>query len=165
MNPLLKLKYDLVALHERKLEEGKGIKNFFLDTIKNIIFLPPVWFIIVFRFGQFLIPIKPIYWLYMVFIWRPTTVITGIEIYPSTKIGPGLVIPHFGQIFINPQTEIGENCLIFNGVTVGCDFVDRGSPVLGDRVKIGVGAKIIGHIKIANDVKINANQVVSKDIT
>jgi serine O-acetyltransferase len=164
MNPISTLSRDLIALHEYKSLNNTGFKNIYLDTFKNILFLPSVWFLIVFRIGQLTTKIKPLYYLYLFFIWRPMTVITQIEIYPETEIGEGLVLPHFGQIFINPKAKIGKNCLIYNSVTIGCNFTDRGSPVIGDNVKIGAGAKIIGNITVNNNSKINANSVVSQDL-
>lgn len=159
----IKLLYeDLKALHNYKLKNNVGINNFFLDTIKNIIFCPPVWFLIIFRIGQLINKIPLINIIYLIFIWRPMTIITGIEIYPETKVGGGLVIPHFGQIFINPKATIGKNCIIYNSVTIGTNFIANGYPEIGDNVMIGVGAKIIGPIKIEDNSRINANKVIGK---
>jgi serine O-acetyltransferase len=161
MNSLKKLKQDLIALHNYKRKNNTGLKNLFLDTIKNIIFLPSVWFIITFRIGQLIEKIPLIKVLYLILVWRPITIITGIEIYPKTNVGEGLVLPHFGQIFINPKSEIGKGCIIFNGVTIGCDFIDKGSPKIGNNVMIGAGSKIIGPVKIKSDSKIGANKVIN----
>lgn len=164
MKSLQNLKLDLRAFRERKRGSSMFINNLYIDTLKNILFFPSLWIIIVYRFGQLLIKIKPLYIPYMFFVWRPCTVITGIEIYPETQIGGGIVLPHFGQIFINPNVKIGTNCLIFNGVTIGCDFNDHGSPEIGNNVRIGVGAKIIGPIKISDNAKVKANELVTKNI-
>ena len=90
----------------------------------------------------------------------------GISIRPSTKIGSGLYIGHFGGIVINGESVIGKNLNISHGVTLG--QANRGSnkgyPVLGDNIYIGPGAKIIGAVKIGNNVAIGANCVVTKDI-
>ena len=90
----------------------------------------------------------------------------GISIPPETKIGSGFFIVHFGGIVVNRNSEIGKNCNISHGVTLG--LADRGKnkgyPVLGDNVYIGPGAKIVGAVKIGNNVAIGANCVVTKDI-
>lgn len=90
----------------------------------------------------------------------------GIVIPFTTKIGSGFYIGHFGQIIVNGNSIIGKNCNISQGVTLG--QVNRGnkigSPIIGDNVYIGPGVKIIGNIKVGNDVAIGANCVVTKDI-
>ena len=90
----------------------------------------------------------------------------GIDISYKTNIGSGLYIGHFSGIIVSFQSKIGNNCNISQGVTIG--QVNRGKnkgyPILGDNVYIGAGAKIIGNIKIGNNVAIGANCVVTKDI-
>lgn len=90
----------------------------------------------------------------------------GISIPPDTRIGSGFYIGHFGGIIVNHQCVIGKNCNISHGVTLGQTNRGRnkGCPTLGDNVFIGPGAKIIGAIKIGNNVAIGANCVVTKDI-
>ena len=91
--------------------------------------------------------------------------LTGIELHPNVA-EPGLHIVH-GKVVINANAHIGKNCKIFSDVTIGWNgsFDSKGAPIIGDRVFIGTGAKIIGDIRIANDVVIGANAVVTKDIT
>lgn len=91
---------------------------------------------------------------------------TGISIPPDTKIGSGFYIGHFGGIVVNSQSVIGKNCNISQGVTLGKANrgINKGYPTLGDDVYIGPGAKIIGAVKIGNNVAIGANCVVTKDI-
>ena len=90
----------------------------------------------------------------------------GISISQNVKIGSGFFISHFGGIIVNPNCVIGKNLNITSGVTLG--QVNRGkkkgSPIIGDNVYIATGAKIIGAIKIGNNVAIGANCVVTKDI-
>ena len=83
---------------------------------------------------------------------------------PIGKIGPGLSIAHIGTIVINGDTNIGKNCRIHEGVTIGTTNGSNAAPQIGDNVFIGTGAKIIGKLKIADDVAIGANAVVLKDI-
>lgn len=90
----------------------------------------------------------------------------GISISPSTTIGSGFYIGHFGGIIVNRHCTIGKNCNISQGVTLG--EANRGKnkryPILGDNIYIGPGAIIIGAITIGNNVAIGANCVVTKDI-
>jgi serine O-acetyltransferase len=91
---------------------------------------------------------------------------TGIQIPFEATIGEGLYIGHTGTLIINSNAVIGSNCNVSVGVVIGEGGrgENRGSPVIGDNVFIGVGAKIIGKIKIGNNVAIGANAVVTEDI-
>lgn len=90
----------------------------------------------------------------------------GISIPFITNIGKGFYIGHFGTIVINPSTIIGCNVNISQGVTIGA--TNRGEhagvATIGDSVYIGPGAKIIGAIRIGNNVAIGANAVVTHDV-
>lgn len=90
----------------------------------------------------------------------------GIDISYRTQIGHGFYIGHFGGIVVNRVAVIGKNCNISQGVTIGQTNrgARAGSPVIGDNVFIGPGAKIIGNIKIGSNVAIGANAVVTKDV-
>ena len=90
----------------------------------------------------------------------------GISIPYITRIGSGFVIGHFGGIVVNEKAVIGNNCTISHGVTIGKAHRGKnmGYPVIGDNVYIGAGAKIIGKIKIGNNVVVGANCVVTKDM-
>jgi serine O-acetyltransferase len=90
----------------------------------------------------------------------------GISIPPETKIGSGFYIGHFGGIIVNAQSEIGKNCNISQGVTIGQSNrgKNKGFPILGDNIYIGPGAKIIGAVSIGNNVAIGANCVVTKNV-
>lgn len=90
----------------------------------------------------------------------------GISISPKTKIGGGFYIGHYGGIVINSQAEIGENCNIMQGVTIGASNRGKykGVPTIGNHVYIGAGAKIIGAVNIGNYAAIGANSVVTHHI-
>ena len=92
--------------------------------------------------------------------------ITGIEIHPGAKIGKRLVIDHGMGVVIGETSEIGDDCLIYHGVTLGGTNSQpiKRHPTIGNRVIIGAGAKLIGNIRIGNEVKIGANAVVVKDV-
>lgn len=92
--------------------------------------------------------------------------LTGIEIHPGAKIGHRLFIDHGMGIVIGETAEIGDDCTIYHGVTLGGTGKDKNKrhPTLGSNVMVGCGAKILGPIKVGNNVKIGANAVVLKDI-
>lgn len=79
--------------------------------------------------------------------------------------GPGLSIAHYGTLVINQNARIGKNCRIHETVTIGSTNGANDAPVIGDRVFIATGAKVLGPVTIADGVCIGANAVVVKDIT
>jgi len=91
---------------------------------------------------------------------------TGIEIHPGAKIGKGLFIDHGMGVVIGETTEIGENCTIYQGVTLGGTGKDKGKrhPTIGNNVMIGAGAKILGPFKVGDNAKIAANAVVLNEV-
>lgn len=91
---------------------------------------------------------------------------TGIEIHPGAKIGKGLLIDHGMGVVIGETTEIGDNCTIYQGVTLGGTGKDKGKrhPTLGNNVLVGAGAKVLGPIKIGDNAKIAANAVVLQEV-
>jgi serine O-acetyltransferase len=92
--------------------------------------------------------------------------LTGIEIHPGAKIGKRLVIDHGMGVVIGETAEVGDDCIIFHGVTLGglkFDPVKR-HPTVGNHVLIGTGAKILGPITLGDNSRIGANAVVTKDV-
>jgi serine O-acetyltransferase len=87
---------------------------------------------------------------------------TGIEIHPGATIGKGLFIDHGMGVVIGETAVIGDNCLIYQGATLGGTGKDKGKrhPTLGDNVLVGAGAKVLGPFCVGNNVKIAANAVV-----
>ena len=92
------------------------------------------------------------------------TLLFGIHLPQSCEIGPGLIIHHFGGIILNSNTKMGNNCTLRHNVTIGNRYRKDDVPIIGDNVNIGVGAVLIGSIKIGNNVHIGANAVVLKDV-
>ncbi len=92
--------------------------------------------------------------------------LTGIEIHPAAKIGCGFFIDHGMGVVIGETAEIGDHVTLFQGVTLGGTGKERGKrhPTLGNHVVVGAGAKILGGIRIGNNVKIGANSVVLKSV-
>lgn len=90
---------------------------------------------------------------------------TGIEIHPGATIGKGLVIDHGMGVVIGETAEIGDNCVIYHGVTLGGTGKEKGKrhPTIGNDIFIGAGAKLLGNITIGDHTKIGANAVVLHD--
>ena len=91
---------------------------------------------------------------------------TGIEIHPGAKIGKGLFIDHGSGVVIGETTEIGDNCTIYQGVTLGGTgkHVGKRHPTLGDNVMVGAGAKVLGPFKVGDGSKIAAGAVVLEEV-
>jgi serine O-acetyltransferase len=120
------------------------------------------WALLVYRFGNWRYTIKnrivrmPFSFLYK-FLKMMADSFCGIELR--------FAIEHIGGIVISGDAVFGDDCVIRNGVTVGLrQRQERGSPHIGDRVDIGAGAKLLGPIRIGNDVSIGANAVVLCDV-
>ena len=91
---------------------------------------------------------------------------TGIEIHPGAKIGKRLVIDHGMGIVIGETVEIGDDCLIFHGVTLGGTGKESGKrhPTIGNNVLIGTGAKVLGPFRVGDNSRIAANSVVLSEV-
>ena len=91
---------------------------------------------------------------------------TGVEIHPGAKLGPGFFIDHGMGVVIGETTEVGRDVTIYQGVTLGGTGVERGKrhPTLGDYVVVGAGAKVLGNIRIGNNVKIGGGSVVVRSV-
>lgn len=91
---------------------------------------------------------------------------TGIEIHPGAKIGRRLFIDHGMGIVIGETTEIGDDCILYQGVTLGGTGKDAGKrhPTLGNRVMVSSGAKVLGPFTVGDDAKIGSGAVVLKEV-
>ncbi len=92
--------------------------------------------------------------------------VTGIEIHPAAVIGDGVFIDHGMGVVIGETTVIGDNCTIYQGVTLGGTGKDKGKrhPTIGNNVVIGSGAKVLGPFKVGDNSKIAANAVVLSEV-
>jgi serine O-acetyltransferase len=92
--------------------------------------------------------------------------LTGIEIHPGARIGCRFFIDHGTGVVIGETTEIGDDVLIYQGVTLGGTGKEKGKrhPTIGNHVVIGTGAKVLGNINIGDNVKIGAGSVVIKPV-
>ena len=91
---------------------------------------------------------------------------TGIEIHPGATIGRRLVIDHGMGVIIGETTEIGDDCLLYQGVTLGGTGKDKGKrhPTLGNNVLVGSGAKVLGPFKVGDNARIAAGAVVLREV-
>jgi serine O-acetyltransferase len=93
-------------------------------------------------------------------------VLTGIEIHPGAELGRRLFIDHGMGVVIGETAQVGDDVLLFHGVTLGGRSMRQGKrhPTLGDNVTVGAGAKILGPVSIGSRVQIGANAVVITDV-
>lgn len=110
----------------------------------------------------------PLYWLCF-FVLRHYQFKYGIGIHPSTEIGPGLYIGHWGGIFINPNAKVGCNVNLSPGVLIGQAYKKDGSgfgtPVIGNRVFLANNAKVIGNVVVGDDSVVGINSVLMQSVT
>ena len=116
---------------------------------------------------------RPAHWLYKHkcffsarLISQFSRFLTGIEIHPGAKLGRGILIDHGSGVVIGETAEVGDNCTIYQGVTLGGTGKDKGKrhPTIGSNVLIGSGAKVLGPLTVADNCKIASNAVLLKDL-
>jgi serine O-acetyltransferase len=101
------------------------------------------------------------------YLWRKAVeVTTGISLPHTATIGAGLYLNHFGNIILNNDARVGEDCDISQGVTVGVSGRGdrRGTPKIGDRVYVGPNAVIAGKISVGDNAMVSANSLVLSDV-
>jgi len=100
------------------------------------------------------------------FISHVSRFLTGIEIHPGASVGKRFFIDHGMGVVIGETTKVGNDVLMYQGVTLGGNSFLKGKrhPTVGDNVAIGAGAKILGPVVIGSDVKVGAGSVVTKDV-
>ena len=128
------------------------------------------WVMIAYRFGRWRYRVQPplvrkFFSLIYHVLFKIAQIVTGIELPCEVDVGHNFVIDHFGGIIISGYAKFGDNCRIRNGVVVGLRRVeDKCAPVIGNNVDIGAGAKLLGPIRIGDNVLIGANAVVTIDV-
>lgn len=150
------LRYDLNKVMENDPAARSKIEVFLL--------YPTIHALIAYRISHYLY-INKLFFLARL-ISQISRFFTGIEIHPGAKIGRGLVIDHGMGVVIGETAEIGDNVLLYHGVTLGGTGKDKGKrhPTVGNNVVIGTGAKVLGPIYIGSNSKIGANSVVLNNV-
>lgn len=150
------LRYDLNKVMENDPAARSKIEVFLL--------YPTIHALIAYRISNYLY-INKLFFLARL-ISQISRFFTGIEIHPGAKIGRGLVIDHGMGVVIGETAEIGDNVLLYHGVTLGGTGKDKGKrhPTVGNNVVIGAGAKVLGPIYIGSNSKIGANSVVLNNV-
>jgi serine O-acetyltransferase len=128
------------------------------------------WAMAVYRFGRWRYGVRPAILrkvfsgLYRV-LYKLVQIATGIELPCEAVVGRNFVIDHFGGIIVSGYARFGDDCRIRSGVVVGLRRVEeKCAPVIGNNVDIGAGAKLLGPIRIGDNVVIGANAVVLCDV-
>lgn len=128
-----------------------------------------VWAIAVYRFGRWgdRRAWRLTRWLCDRLYWplfRVVETITGISLTKAVEVGPGLRIHHFGCIAIHPNSRIGANCTLRQGVTLGDRQNDGAAPTLEDDVELGAFAQVLGPVRVGRGARIGALSVVLSDV-
>jgi serine O-acetyltransferase len=133
-------------------------------------FAPGLWVMLVYRFGRWRYEIKwrllrmPFSLLYK-FCYALVMMATGAELPCEAQIGRRLRIDHTQGLVVSGDARLGDDVILRGGVTIGLRRTGRrGSPLLGHRVDIGAGAKILGEIHVGDDASVGANAVVLADV-
>lgn len=101
-----------------------------------------------------------IYW----FVFHLIEILIGISLPKTAVVGGGLKIHHFGNIFIHKNAEIGRNCTLRQGVTLGNRHNNDKAPVIYDGVELGAYAQVLGDIRLGENCKVGAMSVVLNDV-
>ena len=100
------------------------------------------------------------------FVSQAARNVTGIEIHPAARIGDRFFIDHGMGVVIGETAEVGDDVLMFHGVTLGGVSMSPGKrhPTIGNNVQIGAGAKVLGPVVVSDGAKIGANAVLVKNV-
>jgi serine O-acetyltransferase len=128
-----------------------------------------IWAIYVYRLGRRVLnrnpgPFRAIQLKIHRILFLMVETITGISLPLKARIGPGLRIYHFGNVFVHSNAVIGRNCTLRQGVTIGNRGVDELAPVVEDDVEFGAYAQVLGGIRIGRGAKIGAMTLVLSDV-
>lgn len=150
------LRYDIKTIRERDPAARSTLEVFFL--------YPGLHALIYYRISHWLYLRKR----YFLARWvsQHAKFKTGIEIHPGATIGRGLFIDHGAGVVIGETAELGENCTLYQGVTLGGTGKHKGKrhPTLGNNVMVGSGAKILGPFKVGDNSKVGANALVLSEV-
>ena len=150
------LRYDIKSILERDPAARNGFEVFFLYSGFHAL----LWY----RVAHFFYKYNLKFIARMISQWGRWA--TGVEIHPGAQIGRGLLIDHGMGVVIGETAEVGDNCTIYQGVTLGGTGKDKGKrhPTIGSNVLIGCGAKVLGPFTVGDNSKIAANAVVLTEV-
>jgi serine O-acetyltransferase len=129
-----------------------------------------LWVMAVYRFGRWRYGVRPAilrkcFSLIYHVLFKLVQILTGVELPCEARVGRNFVIDHFGGVIISGHASFGDNCRIRDGVVVGLRRVEeKHAPTIGNNVDIGSGAKLLGSIRVGDNVLIGANAVVLCDV-
>ncbi len=151
-----RLRYDIRAIRER----DPAARN----SLEVLLLYSGLHAVILHRLANFLYRHKMFFLARLVS--QTSRHLTGIEIHPGATIGKGLFIDHGMGVIIGETTVIGDDCTIYQGVTLGGTGKETGKrhPTLGNNVMVGSGAKVLGPFKVGDGAKIAAGAVVLKEV-
>jgi len=135
--------------------------------LRSVIAHPSVMALLLYRYGNWALRMPPlikqvlmfIHWLFFPLV----RLVTGVQILPQTKVGPGLVLLHYGTTIINPRSRIGNQCVFYHNVLLAADS-NLQCPVIEDYVLLGANSSVIGAVKVGTGSAIGIGAVVTKDI-
>lgn len=128
-----------------------------------------IWAVWLYRWGRRTDRLDPgtVRWLALKAYWalfRLVETLTGVSLPKEARIGPGLRIHHFGNIYVHPRTVMGARCTLRQGVTLGNRHEGGAVPSIGDDVEFGAYAQVLGGVRVGNDCRIGALSVVLCDV-
>jgi len=146
----------------------RGDYAVYVDDERASLLQPGFWVAVTHRIGAAAraMPNRPLKYAVLALhglLAAPWRVLNGVHIPSSTKIGPGLRLPHPREIILSPDAEFGTDCSIYQNVTVGGGAA-AGVPRFGDRVMLFPGARVMGGVSVGDDAHIGANAVVTTDV-
>lgn len=157
--------WDIIAADLYRYGHAVSIRSFVRNYFLNPGFKYTFWMRLAYYLRQKRVIWRPLYYLCRAILHR-YGIRYGISIPYNTCIGLGLYIGHHGGIVINSEVIIGRDCNINHDVTLGVAYGGKnpGIPVIGDRVYLGPGCKVVGGIHLGNDVAVGANAVVVESV-
>jgi serine O-acetyltransferase len=130
---------------------------------------PSIWAVWLYRYGRRNDRRRPgpVRWILngtYRFLYRPIELLTGITLPKSVRVGPGLLIWHFGNVLVHEDAVIGANCTLRHGVTIGIRHEGGPVPTLEDDVELGAAAMVLGGVRVGRGAKIGAMTLVLDDV-
>ncbi|HCL56384.1 MAG TPA: serine O-acetyltransferase [Spirochaetia bacterium] len=155
----------MLSLIKTILERDPAVRKNIFGVLEIILSVPGFHIMFFFRLAHFLHQIKiPIFPRFLMNIGK---ILTGIDIHPGAKIGKNFFIDHGTGVVIGETAIIGDNCTLYQGVTLGGTGKEKfrkRHPTLRNNITIGSGAKILGPVILGDHVKVGANSVVTMDV-